>query len=322
MSGSINIYGGNVRAVGGASSAGIGGGAPEIFSNIYGDSGNFGPPTMDGGFSSNDGTVNIWGGTVYASNIPGSKNHSCGIGAGKWGNGIDVHIYGGRVTAIGSDDGCAIGGYDTKDDGTLEIAPHMRVMGGEAIAEASVWDTDPERYFTAAERVAACQNRHFAIIESCTHPKDISGFFSVASTYTLGDDDEHHDRHCPYCELTVEETHAFKDINCVCGDTFDHNTDVKTVTIFSSADGTAYADAQTDKVAQGNDYVLPVAPYIDGLTFMGYLKSDTAPTGIVAVDTDRKNAPDGWYDLQGRRLSGKPTARGLYIYQGRKIAIK
>ncbi|MBR5393732.1 MAG: hypothetical protein IK144_01460 [Bacteroidaceae bacterium] len=31
---------------------------------------------------------------------------------------------------------------------------------------------------------------------------------------------------------------------------------------------------------------------------------------------------DGWYDLNGRKLGGKPTKRGLYIHNGEKIAIK
>ena len=26
-----------------------------------------------------------------------------------------------------------------------------------------------------------------------------------------------------------------------------------------------------------------------------------------------------WYDLSGRRLTGQPTQRGIYIYQGKKI---
>ena len=29
-----------------------------------------------------------------------------------------------------------------------------------------------------------------------------------------------------------------------------------------------------------------------------------------------------WYDLQGRRLSGQPTAKGLYIHNGKKIVVK
>lgn len=29
-----------------------------------------------------------------------------------------------------------------------------------------------------------------------------------------------------------------------------------------------------------------------------------------------------WYSLDGRRLSGKPAVRGIYINNGRKIVIK
>ena len=31
---------------------------------------------------------------------------------------------------------------------------------------------------------------------------------------------------------------------------------------------------------------------------------------------------DDWYDLLGRKLSGKPTAPGMYINSGKKIIIK
>ena len=29
-----------------------------------------------------------------------------------------------------------------------------------------------------------------------------------------------------------------------------------------------------------------------------------------------------WYSLDGRKLSDKPTAKGIYIYNGRKVVIK
>ena len=57
-------------------------------------------------------------------------------------------------------------------------------------------------------------------------------------------------------------------------------------------------------------------------------------TGIVEVnaDADLKSASHesgisnplqrAWYDLQGRRLTGKPTAKGLYINNGKKVVIK
>ena len=38
--------------------------------------------------------------------------------------------------------------------------------------------------------------------------------------------------------------------------------------------------------------------------------------------TDYTDGADAWYDLSGRRLSGRPTASGLYINNGKKIVIK
>ena len=36
----------------------------------------------------------------------------------------------------------------------------------------------------------------------------------------------------------------------------------------------------------------------------------------------RNGVTDGWYDLSGRRLTGKPAKKGIYIRNGKKIAIK
>ena len=30
----------------------------------------------------------------------------------------------------------------------------------------------------------------------------------------------------------------------------------------------------------------------------------------------------GWYTLDGRKLNGKPTKKGLYIHNGKKVVIK
>ena len=46
-------------------------------------------------------------------------------------------------------------------------------------------------------------------------------------------------------------------------------------------------------------------------------------TAISAVSNDPVVAsPSGWFTLDGRRLTGKPTAKGLYIVNGKKIIIK
>ena len=38
--------------------------------------------------------------------------------------------------------------------------------------------------------------------------------------------------------------------------------------------------------------------------------------------TNDTNSNDAWYDLNGRKLNGKPTAKGLYINNGHKVVIK
>ena len=34
------------------------------------------------------------------------------------------------------------------------------------------------------------------------------------------------------------------------------------------------------------------------------------------------NGSGAWYTLDGRRLNGKPSQRGIYVNQGRKVVIK
>ncbi len=46
-------------------------------------------------------------------------------------------------------------------------------------------------------------------------------------------------------------------------------------------------------------------------------------TGVLGVSADSTDVKDGvWYSLDGVRLSGKPTQRGLYINNGKKVVIK
>ena len=46
-------------------------------------------------------------------------------------------------------------------------------------------------------------------------------------------------------------------------------------------------------------------------------------TGISIIDfTENTNTADAWYDLKGRRLSGQPIQKGIYIHQGKKIVVK
>ena len=51
-----------------------------------------------------------------------------------------------------------------------------------------------------------------------------------------------------------------------------------------------------------------------------YLEED--PAAIVSLDVERGMMAATWYTLDGRKLSVKPTTKGLYIFNGKKIAIK
>ena len=44
-------------------------------------------------------------------------------------------------------------------------------------------------------------------------------------------------------------------------------------------------------------------------------------TGIGVIDNGQRTSGD-WYDLNGRKLEGNPTKKGVYIQNGRKVVIK
>ena len=48
-------------------------------------------------------------------------------------------------------------------------------------------------------------------------------------------------------------------------------------------------------------------------------------TNIKTTDfTDYTDKADVWYSLDGRRIANgqKPTAKGIYIYKGKKVVVK
>ena len=45
------------------------------------------------------------------------------------------------------------------------------------------------------------------------------------------------------------------------------------------------------------------------------------PTGIKTMADVRSMMSDAWYDLTGRKLTGRPTKKGVYVHQGKKVVI-
>lgn len=46
-------------------------------------------------------------------------------------------------------------------------------------------------------------------------------------------------------------------------------------------------------------------------------------TAIESIDNGQRTMDEGvWYTIDGRMLSGKPTTKGIYVNNGRKVIIK
>ena len=55
---------------------------------------------------------------------------------------------------------------------------------------------------------------------------------------------------------------------------------------------------------------------------MDFGDGDGEKTGIISITADLRSTDGATYALDGRKLNGKPTAKGVYIQNGRKVVIK
>ncbi|MBE6741707.1 MAG: hypothetical protein E7570_05310 [Ruminococcaceae bacterium] len=131
--GTISIYGGSVTATGASWGAGIGGG-DEVSSGtvrIYGGNvtanGGKRAAGIGGGNKGNGGTVEIYGGDVTAN----GGGWGAGIGGGNNGNSGNITINGGKVTATGGDGGAALG----DGDGDVYCSGNITINGGDITAK-------------------------------------------------------------------------------------------------------------------------------------------------------------------------------------------
>lgn len=90
-----------------------------------------------------------------------------------------------------------------------------------------------------------------------------------------------------------------------------------------NAAGTEFAKT-TGNVPAFQAYFYPTTrDWLGSALTIGFADNDEA-TNILSVDSEEQttDAADGWYTLQGVKLEGKPTQKGIYIYNGKKVAIK
>lgn len=78
-------------------------------------------------------------------------------------------------------------------------------------------------------------------------------------------------------------------------------------------------------------YLLPNRAYIDAETVQAVnggkvtafnLLQDDNITGITDLHQSTRTDSNVWYTLEGQRLQSKPTAKGLYIHNGKKVIVK
>ena len=55
---------------------------------------------------------------------------------------------------------------------------------------------------------------------------------------------------------------------------------------------------------------------------MALMGEDEETTGVVQIQTTDLDGTERYYDLNGRPINGKPTQRGIYIMNGKKIMIE
>lgn len=129
-----------------------------------------------------------------------------------------------------------------------------------------------------------------------------------------------------------------------------HNTDeIGRIYGFAAQDATSTAESGSHDIQAGNFIRIAGGPNSYALPFRAYLKYEPAQQnaprrtaselpatmkvrlvsnigGTTAV-TEMRNKElgkrnDGWFTLDGRKLDGKPSAKGVYINNGRKTVIK
>ncbi len=61
--------------------------------------------------------------------------------------------------------------------------------------------------------------------------------------------------------------------------------------------------------------------FTDGMHSRSFIIDEDGTTGIRFVEDAWADGND-WYDLDGRKLSGKPASKGVYIQNGKKVVIK
>ena len=331
----VTVYGGTVWASGGTDAAGIGSGE-----QTSGDR--------------KGGKLTVWGGTVYGS----GEGWGAGIGGGEDSDGAEVSINGGKVIAWAGRDaegksGCAFGSEDGDGHrGSLKIGQKMMVHAGQTSSSLSL--------FTTPERAPACFYRPYAVVEVCDHPSGLTYIINSDGTHTshckhcaVSETAEHYNSDgngtciCGYKE-DGEDYFTITIATCSNGTNYEgvsvyvgNNKPYTLPECSNIPEGYKFAGWVVSPTCQENgiqpnegetlleaysDYTVTGAvnifaryqPLPEGITtgIIEALPQDNDQCSMFNVQCDE------WFTIDGRKLNGKPNAKGLYIVNGQKVLIK
>ena len=79
----------------------------------------------------------------------------------------------------------------------------------------------------------------------------------------------------------------------------------------------------TEIIFTNHDLLTQIMPFANGGNYnyerLMYKAGQTTPTSVKTQKADHSG--DSYYDLQGRRINGKPTQHGVYIKNGKKVVV-
>ena len=289
----VTITGGEVHAIGGNDGAGIGGGW----------CGSGGHLTVTGGTviargGGNGAGIGSGSETIMSNNIDGGTfimtgGHveayggvdAAGIGGGEDADGGTVNISGGYVYAEGNDYGAAIGGGQDGNGGNVTIT------GGIVIAKAGA---------NAPGAIGGGEDR------------DNNG------TLTFGDD------RCVYITNNLYRCKKENRVNDCFGAAYLQISECLHGNPTYKVEGTTAEGTHTKECQWCTTTFEPEQhTFVDKVcTVCGAHETFGGETGIKTVYDVGSQMSDVWYTLDGRKLSDKPTQKGVYIYNGCKIVIK
>ncbi len=125
---------------------------------------------------------------------------------------------------------------------------------------------------------------------------------------------------------SAEEGSVVKNNFTLCGTvrSMTHEEGLAKKAYIMQADKTWRMMASSDPAMAKEQYLAPFQAYLlytgEGELAEVSTTFESSTTGVLTVKgSTPKSSKDGWYDLMGRKLLSKPTKKGLYIYQGRKV---